>query len=229
LICEMCRIPRDQYLTNLSDLARQAISDCERRHGEYFRSDFHDSATVDELAAELHQSVSDIQRRSAQRQMLLRKTDDQLQIMSATVRASHAPLFKAQTKILSLNQSHNPHLRYLGYIETRESVYELASTSSRHLESDRAGWKEVESLARKSTAISDANPRVIVECPIDQTKLRVPRGKSRILVTCSSCKYKFIVNSCDGEEKNPPIHPNPIKRGMIWRLRKLFARFSLSK
>ena len=35
----------------------------------------------------------------------------------------------------------------------------------------------------------------IVECPLDGSRLRVPAGRKRLLVTCPSCKYKFIVNT----------------------------------
>ena len=224
LICEMRGIPRATYLMGLADSALQSVLDCERKYGEYFKSDYSGSDKVEELAEELRRVVFELQCRAAQRQLLLRAAGEQLEVMGAVVRDSHAPLFEAQARIASLNQPHNPHLKYLGYIETRESVYELASTSSRRLEKDRTGWKEVEALAPKRNAKAEIEPSLVVECPVDRTRLRVPSGKHQMLVTCASCKYRFIVNSSNAEDMPTAYRPSPIKRGVIRRLKALFAR-----
>jgi hypothetical protein len=209
----------------LSGPARQVVIDSEKKYGEYFRSEYHDLGKAEELAVELRRAVLDLQCRAAQRQMLLRKASEQLDVVNAAVRDSHTPLFEAQMKIMSLNHHHNPHLNYLGYIETRESVYGLASESSRHLEKDRTGWKQVAALASKQSVRAEEELPLVVECPVDRTKLRVPKGKRQILVTCASCKYKFVVNSSDAEGDTAKIlHPDPIRRGAMRQIRALFAR-----
>lgn len=54
---------------------------------------------------------------------------------------------------------------------------------------------QIKSVAPFVSADDHDAPTDILECPLDGTKLRVPSGRTRILVTCPSCKYKFLAST----------------------------------
>jgi hypothetical protein len=73
----------------------------------------------------------------------------------------------------------------------------------------------VETVAAYSST-SDAE---IIECPVDRAKLRVPAGRKRLRVTCSVCKYRFIVNTASAQ-----ITKANSKLGLFKALKAAFGR-----
>lgn len=194
LICEMRRISRDQYLMGLSDAARDAVLACENSFGDWFVPQFHVPEEIEKLTKDLQETVWEGQAEIAERDCMLRRARRTLETTGTCLRESHKPLLEANRKITELKKaSENPHLRYLSCIETRECVADLVHGSKHNVEQLSQRWNTVNALAEQ--ADSGASDSEILECPIDGTKLRVPTGRKRLLVTCSVCKYKFVANT----------------------------------
>ncbi|MGI8771345.1 MAG: hypothetical protein ACR2JE_07900 [Acidobacteriaceae bacterium] len=226
LICEMRQIPADQFLSGLSDSARHAVLKCEREYKDWFSSDYHDHARVGQLTDALQSAILECQERAAQRDRALRKAQQELLQLSSTLRDSHSPLLDAKLRVARLLEPHpNPSLRYVNYLETREAVDELTSKSTEQIDDLRLGWKHIEAISAGARAQTQANPHEVVECPIDKAKLRVPTGKRRLLVTCSSCKYRFIVSTEDETEQPLFANAKIIAKRRVSPLRTLLGCF----
>jgi hypothetical protein len=219
LVCAMRKIPATQFLAGLSEPAKQAISECEQRFGEWFRSDYHSSEQIEKLCADLRDALEGGQAKLAAYDYTLRRANEFINVLQTSIRDSHKPLLEADRQILELQApNHNPHLRFLGYIETRETVNELIAKSKNQAENKKHDWRRLETLV-ESLSSPDSD---IVECPIDGTRLRVPSGRKRLQVTCNICKYKFIVTTA----KHPEAHQtvNRRKSSLLKSLKAAFGR-----
>jgi len=219
LICAMRRIPPAQFLAGLSAPAKQAVSECEQLYGEWFRSDYHSPKEIEKLCTDLRGALEDGQAKLAARDYTLRHAGEFINELQASVRDSHKPLVKADRRILEFQTpNHNPHLRFLGCIETRETVNELIAQSNNQAENGRLNSQQLQTLAENSHS-SDYE---IVECPVDQTKLRVPSGRKRLRVICTVCKYKFIAST----EKShaAPQAANRPRSGLLKSLKAALGR-----
>jgi hypothetical protein len=192
LVCAMRRIPATQFLAGLSEEARKSIAACEKEYGHWFKPEYHLQEEVDKLCKSLQNDVEECQTQSASCEYTLRRAGEVIHAMHSSIRESHKPLVEADQKITQLQKRNiNPHLNFLGCLETRESVAELTVKSKNQINVYRQKWASIETVAAYSSS-SDAE---IIECPVDRTKLRVPSGRRRLRVTCSVCKYRFIVNT----------------------------------
>jgi hypothetical protein len=196
LVCAMRRIPATQFLAGLSEEAKKSIAACEREYGHWFKSEYHLQEEVDRLCKSLQNDVEECQTESASCEYTLRRAGEAIHAMHSSIRESHKPLVEADQKITQLQKRNiNPHLNFLECLDTRESVAELTVKSKNLINVYRQRWTPVEIVAGYSNT-SDAE---IIECPMDRTKLRVPSGRKRLRVTCSVCKYRFIVNTASAE------------------------------
>lgn len=59
----------------------------------------------------------------------------------------------------------------------------------------RAWWQRIRKKTRNAMDIDELRNYKHVNCPQCMQKLRVPRGKGRIRVTCSKCNNKFVIKS----------------------------------
>jgi len=136
---------------------------------------------------------------------------------STCLRASHKPLLEADKRLEELvRENNNPHLRYLGCIETRESVKDLVRISRNELQKFDTDWHGIDSLAQQSSSL-DSKPE-IVECPVDRTKLRVPGGRMRLLVTCPACKYQFVASTAaEARATETSTSVTPPRSGGLWQ------------
>jgi hypothetical protein len=215
LVCEMQQIPRKQFLAGLSEPARRAVLRCEKEFASWFQSEYHSLDGQERLLGDLNREVVDCQDRSAQGSLILRQTDQALRFIGASLDQSHQSLFQAQAKIAtSLEHNDNPHLRYLSLLEIREIVIKFAAQNRSELDGITSKWEKMKPIYEGETQLAKDNGWETVECPIDRTKLRIPGGKRRLLVTCPSCSYKFIVKTSN--ELGEATRKAPKKR-RFWR------------
>jgi hypothetical protein len=216
LVCAMRRIPATQFLAGLSEEAKKSIAACEQEYGHWFKSEYHLQEAVNRLCKSLQNEVEECQTQSASREYTLRRAEEAIRAMHSSIRESHKPLVEADQKIAQLQKPNiNQHLNFLDYLETRESVTELTVKSKNQINVYRQKWAPVEIVAGYSNT-SDAE---IIECPVDRTKLRVPSGRKRLRVTCSVCKYRFIVNTASAA--TTAASPKP---GLFKSLKAAFGR-----
>lgn len=213
LVCAMRRIPATQFMSGLSEEAKTSITACEQEYGNWFKSEYHSHEEVERLCKSLQREVEECQTQSASYEYTLRRAGEAIHAMHSGIRESHKPLVEADQKIAQLQKPNiNPHLGFLGYLETRESVAELTVKSKNQINAYREKWTPIETVA----AYSNTSDAEIIECPVDRTKLRVPSGKKRLRVTCSVCKYKFIVNTASAAASSKP--------GLLKALKAAFGR-----
>ena len=140
--------------------------------------------------------------------------------MRASINNSHRPLAEARRQIARLTEPEpNLNLIYMKCIECREAVADCMGGADRQIESFRSELGQILKVLPLLRRMQREGTNEVVECPIDGAKLRVPAGRGRLLVTCPSCKYVFIVSTASEAE-------SPRKgrgRGRLAGFLKLFA------
>jgi len=104
--------------------------------------------------------------------------------------------------------------------ETRGTIADLVCKGSLQLNAIRPSLSVLKNMSR-GLPIGNQETIEIVECPNDGAKLRVPAGRNRILVSCPTSKYQFILKT-SADTAEPPPKPVP-KQAKIGRLHKLKA------
>lgn len=201
LVCAMRDIPPDKYLSGLSGAAKDSVSKCEQNYANWFKPEYRNLEEVTRTANHLGEGVMTCQDDAAARHRIIRRYEESIRAIEVKLCESHKPLREAQRKIAELADSQpNPHLRFLMCLETRESVADYTFASQAQIGDLQPRLRYLESIA--SSVCQDApDPSTeILECPLDGTKLRVPSGRTRLLVTCPSCKYKFVANTASDAE-----------------------------
>jgi hypothetical protein len=182
-------------MRGLTEESQLAISSCENRYSEWFGHERRSEHGLQLMEEKTNELLLDRQSWLAQNDQILRDIQRILPYLFSLVRQQHRPLEK---EVASLSRANNTteatSLRYLNALQVRESLIEKLSTSGNQL------LEYISILDRLRSIVEDLGfepqDSEIVDCPLDQTKMRVPTGKKRILVTCPSCKYRFVVNTC---------------------------------
>jgi hypothetical protein len=213
LICAMRGIPRHVFLSGLSASAREAIQATESKYGNWFIPEFRTAGRVAMLADDLAAIVESCQDDAAARHRILRNIDARLRFIRERINQSHKPLQEAQQQIAGLAEPQpNPHLLFLNCLQTREATAGLLCLRELQIKDVLQEWKQVEAMASSGHETGCESSDEIVECPLDGKKLRVPMGRKRILVTCPSCKYKFLVNT------GPDAGAADVRQRVQWKL-----------
>jgi len=225
LVCEMRQIPLEHFLSGLSPAASEAVAACERKYGHWFRPEYHTPAGIGELANSLREQVIDTQGGAANRDRTLRHVVRKVTALDGDVRDSHRLLFDGEAKIARLLEpDDNPHLRYLHCITTREFVFDLTAAAQSKIAEHQPDWDRLDAVAMAMKSEEENDAPLIIECPLDRTKLRLPGGRNRLLVTCPSCKYKFIVttsNQKGGKVAHKSRLSQSLKRALgLWLRRR---------
>jgi hypothetical protein len=201
LICAMRGIPSRELLSGLSTDAIDAVMKCERDYGDWFRPDYRSSEGVSELIESLNDAVSTRQESAASVHRDVRRIEESLESVRRYINDSHRPIVEAKRQIANLAELEpNLHLRYLNCIESRDAVAEYTDRAGSHVQGFRSGLDQILKAIPMLLQTRSEGTNEVVECPIDGTKLRVPAGRRKLLVTCASCKYCFIVNTASEKE-----------------------------
>lgn len=226
LICEMRQIPQETYMAGLSDAGREAVCACEQQYPGWFLSDFHKQTGRERLSKQCSDLIQKSQEQTSEIERTIRAIESTLIGARATLQTAHKTLSQAASDILHLAEPRtgNPHLRYLACIEIRESVVERVKSSETGVAKDATCWNVLNEAAKQLPAPKDpTDPSMaIITCPLDGTRLRVPVGRPTLLVTCPSCKYRFLVNTT--ESKGTSQGSAGARRGS-WLLRSFKAAF----
>lgn len=207
LVCAMRQIPRDTYLKGLSGAARQSLLKCEEKHRAWFLPDFHIPARLESLFGECQSQIDRQQHTLAELDQTLRAIERNAQSLRSDLSRFHTPLAHAKEVLGQLQEvsNPNPHLRFLDNQETKYRTDATLSHNKAGIDNLRSIWSNVirssEVLQSASSTQSAPDQTEIISCPIDDTRMRVPIGRERLLVTCGTCRYKFFVNTAKAKNK----------------------------
>lgn len=227
LVCAMRDIPSETYLSGLSEHARDSVKKCEQNYGEWFNPSYRNVEGIEGFAAHLEDVVLSCQDEAAEAHRVIRQFGELIEELERRLCESHKPLKEAQQKIAALTiPQPNPHLQFLTCLETRELVAEYAISGHSQLGSVQPQLRQIESIASSVCHDSCDLPTEILECPLDRTKLRLPSGRARLLVTCPSCKYKFVANTTLSSDLQPKAQKQSRQSGILKSLKSVFGRRS---
>jgi hypothetical protein len=223
LICAMRRIPRETYMGGLTEAAKQAVLCCEQQYNEWFQLDFHVPSKMESVLAECHSVIENQQVAAAELDRTLRGLEYHVETLRSSLKRFHTPLVQAKKDLTRSRESSdpNPHLRFLENAETKHCIDAATSANEREIKTACSSWISVsKAKALLDSVVSKQVPpeTEIVSCPIDNTRMRVPSGHDKLLVTCGGCHYKFLVST------------RKIRKevGILGSLRKAFGRKRLS-
>jgi hypothetical protein len=225
LVCAMRGIPRQSYMSGLNWSARDAVLECEQSYSTWFNAEYRFPEGIRSLEEDLRRQVMASQDAAAERHRVARRLEQRLGVIRSRINNSHEPLHKAQRRIADLAEpGPDPHLNFLNCLETREAVAECASLSESVVRDLSPEWEHVKALS--SRLKQPEHDSEVVECPLDGTRLRVPSGRNRLLVTCSSCKYSFVVTTAheDASSMAGKSREHRRKSHFLGAFRSLFAR-----
>lgn len=221
LICAMRQIPRDTYLKDLTQPAKDSLLRCEAQYGAWFHPDLHVPSKTESLIAESYSVVEGQQLTTAEMDQTLRSIEERVQSLRVALKGLHTPLAEAKKSLRHLEtmSSPNPHLRFLEHAEIKHRIDLTLAANEREIQGIRSSWSNV----MKAEAVLKIMPSgelladtEIVACPIDDTRLRVPTGREKLLVTCGKCQYQFLVTPT--KKKVEPRAFGPLKKTLgRWR------------
>ncbi len=217
LVCAMRGIPKDVLMKGLCEAARQAVDNAESKFKEWFKPELSSIGGIASLVDALTGMVETCQDEAAARQRALRIVDRKLSYLMMNINESHKPLMKAQLEVASLSAlAPNPHLRFLNCLQVRASVVEALDSRDLKIKQVLSEWTHVEAMASWEHQMARGDESEIVNCPLDGSKLRVPSGRQRLLVTCACCKYKFLVST--DHAPTAPSLKRKITRKFKWNI-----------
>lgn len=206
LVCEMRRIPRAKCLGGLSEVAKYAVLRCEAGYSDWFPADYHTSDGLEQLERSLQGQIATVKERLAELEFSSRKVENLLVRVRSTLHDSHHALREADAALAGLSAPiANPHLRYLSRISAREAVSELSHRGSSAIEALNIDWGQMEQFAKGHCSAGQDSGFLIARCPIDDTRLRLPTGRGKLLATCPLCKYKFMVKTSVKEMRSTGV------------------------
>lgn len=225
LVSAMRDIPADKFLMGLSSDARSAVAKSECEYADWFKTEYRSPEGLERTASELRELVMSCQDDAAVQHRKLRRLGESIKAVESRIYKSHSPLREAQNKIAELTESEpNPHLRFLNCLEAKESVTQHALNSKEQVAGIENTFEKLGPVASAVCSDSHALETEILECPLDGTKFRVPGGRSRLLVTCPSCKYKFVADTANCNNVQGRNVKRQRKWGFLNSFKSMFGR-----
>lgn len=81
---------------------------------------------------------------------------------------------------------------YAYYRMFSKQIYKRSSENQKYLQYE---WKVKSILQKKKSQLQQSRTHHIYKCPNCRQKIRVPRGRGRIAITCRKCGHEFIKKS----------------------------------
>lgn len=186
VISEMRKIPRKQMMQGLSDDAAQALRDCEKKYSAVFEG-LQPPGTGD-VQEPLYGRIETLQKQLAGDERVIRRAQRRLSDMDDAFRKVHVLLADARGSVGSSASNQAP-VGVLNRLSVSAALEEIERVCKALVEKSRENVAILSSID-----LAEDSEHEIVVCPRDRTKLRVPVDRS-LLVTCPSCKYRFVVET----------------------------------
>lgn len=81
---------------------------------------------------------------------------------------------------------------YAYYRMFSKQIYKRSAENQKYLQ---YAWKVKAKLQQKKSLLQQSKTHRIYKCPNCKQKIRVPRGRGRIAITCRKCGHEFIKKS----------------------------------
>ncbi|MBQ9141437.1 MAG: hypothetical protein IJX63_06535 [Lachnospiraceae bacterium] len=81
---------------------------------------------------------------------------------------------------------------YAYYRMFSKQIYKRSGENQKYLEYE---WKVKGWLGKKKSELQQRKTHHIYKCPNCKQKIRVPRGRGRIAITCRKCQHEFVKKS----------------------------------
>lgn len=81
---------------------------------------------------------------------------------------------------------------YAYYRMFSKQIYKRSAENQKYLQYE---WKVKEWLGKKKSRLQQRKTHHIYKCPNCKQKIRVPRGRGRIAITCRKCQHEFVKKS----------------------------------
>lgn len=231
LICAMRQIPSDTYLGGLTHAARQAVLNCEQQYRKWFDVDCRVRDNMESALATRHGTIEEQQARTAELEREVRSLENHLKTLRTMVNKLHIPLVQAREDLASIQRASdpNPHLRFLRDAELMFQIDAATSANEREVSKAQSSLSSVidaVSLLDAVFPMESLSEAVIITCPIDNTRMRVPAKRKKLLVTCGKCQYKFLVTTTRGNHIDESRNTSSKRR--IFRGSKHIVRWSVA-
>ncbi len=228
LICAMRKIPLAEYRRGLVSEAAGDVTQSRNVYGDALNPLYHEPNAGLEISAKLRKAVSEEQENLShiERNLLVLRSN----CIDATERFLEERHKKLNELLLAAQGIANddipdPAMKFLKRVLLNMRAREVATASGNPLsEISSYRWILEKVRAVATSGKTPFSPEVdqelftILVCRNDGTKLRVPKGKSRLTVRCPRCKYEFIAGTT-----LPKPAKVPLLRSMLSKVRQLYG------
>ena len=81
---------------------------------------------------------------------------------------------------------------YAYYRMFSKQIYKRSAENQKYLQYE---WKVKEWIRKKKSELQQRKTHHIYKCPNCKQKIRVPKGRGRIAITCRKCQHEFVKRS----------------------------------
>jgi hypothetical protein len=233
LVCAMRNIVPSDFMQGLNAEAASAVQRCDASLAHHYDARFHRPETTQENVEAFHKrtvdlqySMADLDKHATYIKKCLSETTDPF------LTSGHRKLKSLRDKVAAMAQETeaDPVLRFLRNMQREfaverltEELHSVGRESGALLQHARAVGRH---FFRNGSRFPKPTPVMfmIVTCPQDGTKLRLPENSGDLIATCPTCKYRFAYNTTVPEFPEPvPTTPVTPPRRKTWFAR-LFRR-----
>ncbi len=206
LVCSMRNISPSKYRSGLSYEALQALRFCQERYQNFFDNKLHQ----DDISEKLTKKISS---RIEETQFELFRVDKNLfylqckniNVAENFLKEKHSRIAKMQSILQKKDQKyeHNPSLRYLDALSLNQDVERNIVELESYAKEIKNQQKNINKLASFAQYLNGSLSRwsrdefSVVVCRNDGVKIKLPKNKKKLIVTCPQCSYKFAANTTD--------------------------------
>lgn len=225
LLCVSRQIPKaDRYL-GISESALSVLRACETEFQRWFEPDLVAGHDIDAFAKDLMSGLHVVQDSTARKEWLLRQLRLKFDSMDLVLRNAHGSVHNGQDQIAAFSRKKvSRSLRHLLALELRVNVGESVKSAEELLRAHAEDWRDLDSFAEALVINEVTQEAVVICCPLDGVRLRVPNGRKRLIVTCPSCRYQFVVNTAI-----PVPQENAAKDSRAGRIQRAIFRLTRQK
>lgn len=205
LVCSMRKIPKEEILEGLTDVSINAVKTSHINYGQYLKLEYHKLDYGDESLLRLKKQITDLQLRLARLDKILyylkRVVFDPLNQFYTKTHLTLRNMSRSADQKKQDSVAFDPALHYLNMVALSVDFSENSSTIE-ELEKKAEAFSNFSSnlmytFNRRNPIQSSEVPEsnVIVICPLDETKIRLPKNSGDIIVKCPRCGYSFGYNT----------------------------------
>ncbi len=200
----------------ISQDSLMSLEACERNYSSYFSLRSTNLTEQVAVAERLTSELSKFQTELAEVDWWVRRIRAECFFRESACRDMHKLIARTREMLERIRSGEevNPALAYLRCLQAHIDVVKRNPDELRTL-MDPDGH-----VARPTSDPSEEGFE-IVNCPLDKTHLRVPTGKRRMLVKCSTCRYCFVVDTSWADNSSLK-HTD--RNGILHRIRSFMRR-----